>query len=143
MSAIHRIRADFAPSYALDCGAGIGRVTKQLLLQFCVKVDMLEPSPRLLEQSKTYLGEKANSIGRYICSGMEAFEPVEKDIYDLIWCQWVMVHLSDVDFVSFLRKCKEVGAQDETTPWINLHLESSSEWSTRDQRKRLDEWRRL
>ena len=52
-----------------------------------------------------------------------------------------MVHLSDVDFVSFLRKCKEVGAQDETTPWINLHLESSSEWSTRDQRKRLDEWR--
>jgi len=37
---------------ALDCGAGIGRVTKHVLEQRFDKIDLLDPSPILLEKAK-------------------------------------------------------------------------------------------
>jgi hypothetical protein len=38
-----------------DCGAGIGRVTKNLLLPRCRVVDLVEQSPRLLAAAPAYL----------------------------------------------------------------------------------------
>ena len=38
---------------ALDCGAGIGRVTKFVLEPRFNKIDLLDPSPVLLEKAKT------------------------------------------------------------------------------------------
>ena len=40
---------------ALDCGAGIGRITKQTLLKNFTHVDLLEPAPTLLEEAKQQL----------------------------------------------------------------------------------------
>ena len=30
----------------------------------------------------------------------------EPETYDVIWCQWVVGHLHDVDFVKFVRRCR-------------------------------------
>lgn len=40
---------------ALDCGAGIGRVTKHVLLKWFEKIDLVEPSPVQIEKAKTYI----------------------------------------------------------------------------------------
>ena len=42
-------------SIYLDCGAGIGRVTKNLLLPLFDTVDMVEQNPDFLEKAKDYL----------------------------------------------------------------------------------------
>ena len=42
-------------SICLDCGAGIGRVTKNLLLPLFDTVDMVEQNPDFLEKAKDYL----------------------------------------------------------------------------------------
>lgn len=45
---------------ALDCGAGMGRVTKHLLIPRFDKVDLIEPAALQLEKAKEYIGsEKA------------------------------------------------------------------------------------
>jgi protein N-terminal methyltransferase len=41
---------------AADCGAGIGRVTKHLLLPRCGHVDLYEQSPRLTAAVPEYVG---------------------------------------------------------------------------------------
>ncbi|RHY82380.1 hypothetical protein DYB37_007438 [Aphanomyces astaci] len=43
--------------------------------------------------------------------GMQDFQP-ESHTYDLIWCQWVLGHLTDSDFVAFLKRCQEALAPD-------------------------------
>jgi len=40
---------------ALDCGAGIGRVSKLVLLPLFKEVDLLEQNPAFLDKAKTYL----------------------------------------------------------------------------------------
>ncbi|KAI2554265.1 N-terminal Xaa-Pro-Lys N-methyltransferase 1 isoform X3 [Gorilla gorilla gorilla] len=45
-------------SCALDCGAGIGRITKRLLLPLFREVDMVDITEDFLVQAKTYLGEE-------------------------------------------------------------------------------------
>lgn len=40
---------------AADCGAGIGRVAKHVLLHRCAHVDLVEQSPRLLNAAPEYL----------------------------------------------------------------------------------------
>ncbi|RHZ41106.1 hypothetical protein DYB26_002732 [Aphanomyces astaci] len=43
--------------------------------------------------------------------GMQDFQP-EPHAYDLIWCQWVLGHLTDSDFVAFLKRCQKALAPD-------------------------------
>ena len=38
-----------------DCGAGIGRVSKRLLLPLFESVDLVEQNPQFLERAKTYI----------------------------------------------------------------------------------------
>ncbi|XP_010349034.1 N-terminal Xaa-Pro-Lys N-methyltransferase 1 isoform X2 [Saimiri boliviensis] len=45
-------------SCALDCGAGIGRITKRLLLPLFREVDMVDVTEDFLVRAKTYLGEE-------------------------------------------------------------------------------------
>lgn len=51
-----------SPGRALDCGAGIGRVSKRLLLPIFSEVDLVELNSDFLDQAKTYLVKKSYSI---------------------------------------------------------------------------------
>lgn len=90
---------------ALDCGAGIGRVSKFVLLRTFDSVDLLEQNEQFLAQVGAYLGSELFSrVGTCICSGMQN-ATLKTNYYDVVWIQWVTGHLTDCDFVLFLKKC--------------------------------------
>lgn len=91
---------------ALDCGAGIGRITKHLLLPLFQTVDLVDVTQEFLDKAKSYLGEDGKRVGHYFCSGLQDFIP-ERGRYDVIWIQWVIGHLTDEHLVEFLRRCRE------------------------------------
>lgn len=76
-------------SCALDCGAGIGRISKRLLLPLFTTVDLVDVTQEFLDQAKVYLGEEGRKVGNYICKGLQDFVP-ESGRYDVIWIQWVI-----------------------------------------------------
>uniref|UniRef100_A0A8C0LDX8 N-terminal Xaa-Pro-Lys N-methyltransferase 1 n=1 Tax=Canis lupus dingo TaxID=286419 RepID=A0A8C0LDX8_CANLU len=80
-------------SCALDCGAGIGRITKRLLLPLFGVVDMVDVTEDFLVKAKTYLGEEGKRVRNYFCCGLQDFSP-EPNSYDVIWIQWVIGELS-------------------------------------------------
>ncbi|XP_051907293.1 N-terminal Xaa-Pro-Lys N-methyltransferase 1 [Hippocampus zosterae] len=91
---------------ALDCGAGIGRISKRLLLPLFKTVDLVDVTREFLDKAKTYLGEDGKRVGNYFCSGLQDFVP-ESGRYDVIWIQWVIGHLTDHHLVEFLRRCQK------------------------------------
>ena len=52
-------------TFALDCGAGIGRITKNLLLNHFKHVDLVEQNLKFLEVAKTYLKSYSTRICNY------------------------------------------------------------------------------
>lgn len=74
---------------ALDCGAGIGRISKRLLLPLFKTVDLVDVTQEFLDKAKTYLGEDGKRVGNYFCSGLQDFVP-QSGRYDVIWIQWVI-----------------------------------------------------
>ncbi|XP_060107218.1 N-terminal Xaa-Pro-Lys N-methyltransferase 1 [Heteronotia binoei] len=90
---------------ALDCGAGIGRITKRLLLPLFKTVDMVDVTEDFLNKAKTYLGEEGRRVRNYFCCGLQDFSP-EPGAYDVIWIQWVIGHLTDNDLSNFLKRCR-------------------------------------
>ncbi|KAI8907342.1 alpha-N-methyltransferase NTM1 [Gorgonomyces haynaldii] len=86
---------------ALDCGAGIGRVTDTCLKHLFERVDLVEQEPKFLDQARILLGSDRFN---YYPVGLQDFDPKEE--YDLVWCQWVLSHLTDEDLVAFLKRCK-------------------------------------
>lgn len=74
---------------ALDCGAGIGRITKRLLLPLFKTVDMVDVTEDFLTKAKSYLGEEGRRVRNYFCCGLQDFSP-EPNSYDVIWIQWVI-----------------------------------------------------
>nr|CAD7577269.1 unnamed protein product [Timema californicum] len=91
---------------ALDCGAGIGRVSKNLLIQNFEKVDLVEQNPVFLEHAKNYIGP-CDKVGEFYNFGLQDFIP-ETAKYDVIWSQWVLGHLTDEHFIQFFKRCMQV-----------------------------------
>lgn len=91
---------------AIDCGAGIGRVTKHLLMPLYQKVDVVEQCSEFTDRIHDYIREPAllEKLGTIYNVGLQNFDP-ENGKYDLIWCQWVLGHLRDDDFIEFFKKC--------------------------------------
>ncbi|XP_018569308.1 N-terminal Xaa-Pro-Lys N-methyltransferase 1 [Anoplophora glabripennis] len=92
--------------YALDCGAGIGRITKFLLTDLFEKVDLVEQNPVFLEQAKNYMGNKISKVINFYPEGLQHFHPQPMK-YDVIWIQWVLGHLTDNDLINFLLSCQD------------------------------------
>ncbi|XP_042333741.1 N-terminal Xaa-Pro-Lys N-methyltransferase 1 [Sceloporus undulatus] len=90
---------------ALDCGAGIGRITKRLLLPLFKTVDMVDVTEDFLNKARSYLGEEGRRVRNYFCCGLQDFSP-EPSAYDVIWIQWVIGHLTDDHLSSFLKRCR-------------------------------------
>lgn len=100
------LRPQCGSKVAVDCGAGIGRVTKYLLLPNFEKVDLVEQSVRLLEHVPRYIGEtETERIGTSFCVALQDFQPTQNS-YDVIWIQWVLLYLTDIDLVNFLQRCQ-------------------------------------
>lgn len=95
-------------SRAVDCGAGIGRVTRGLLVDICDVVDLVEPVSRFAWEVEhgtdmAYLREQGK-IGKIYTTPLETWEP-GPDMYDLIWNQWCLGHLTDAQLVAYLSRC--------------------------------------
>jgi protein N-terminal methyltransferase len=72
LQCVHKARPQMERAVAIDAGAGIGRVTKSLLLPLYQTVDVLEQSPRLLEAVPGNVGpENAGRIRNYLAVGMQ------------------------------------------------------------------------
>lgn len=97
-------RPNLGTSYALDCGAGIGRITKNLLTRFFDKIDLVDQDPKFVEEARKTLGDN-EKVGQFFCSGLQQFTP-EVEKYDVIWIQWVLSHLTDEDLKQLLKRCR-------------------------------------
>lgn len=104
---LRELRSDFPGicfDSAVDCGAGVGRVTKNLLLQNCRTVTLVEQSPRLLAAARDYLGpidEEKSVI--YVQQGLQVsisiISPVLSKLFLLFW--FISGVLSGREFVRF------------------------------------------
>jgi protein N-terminal methyltransferase len=87
---------------ALDCGAGIGRVSKYLLCPLFQTTDVMERSPHMLAAARAALPPEA--VGEFLAESLERV--VLRNTYDLIVMQWVAAYLKDEELTAFLCRCK-------------------------------------
>ncbi|CAH2046484.1 unnamed protein product [Thlaspi arvense] len=93
---------------ALDCGSGVGRITKNLLIRYFNEVDLLEPVAQFLDAARENLasaGSETHKATNFFCVPLQEFTPAAGR-YDIIWVQWCIGHLTDDDFVSFFNRAK-------------------------------------
>lgn len=129
---------------AVDVGAGVGRVTSDVLLHLVHDVVLVEPVENFLQEAikrgkeseagaisdptlKTWKGisDKTKSV-TFIQETLQAFDPSHSSngttplgrvgyvppeddsdsLFDIIWCQWCLGHLSQADLVEFFKRCK-------------------------------------
>ncbi|CAB3360932.1 Hypothetical predicted protein [Cloeon dipterum] len=109
---------------AVDCGAGIGRITKLLLQRYFDKVDLVEQNSAFLKEAQTYLGGSKH-VDQMYCQGLQNFKP-EEETYDVIWCQWVLGQLKDHDFVHFM-KANIKGLKENGVIVVKENVTSSGE----------------
>ncbi|ORY69572.1 alpha-N-methyltransferase NTM1 [Pseudomassariella vexata] len=95
---------------AVDGGAGIGRITKNLLIDVSDTVDIVEPIAKFTAELKDVSG-----VGHVFNVGLEEWQPMEGVSYDIIWNQWVVGHLTDAQLIKYLERCKEALSRDEET----------------------------
>ena len=115
---------------ALDCGAGIGRVTKTVLKPLFENVDLLEPSITQLNEARNYCPEARN----FYHKGLQEFNYETR--YDAVWIQWVLCYLTDEDIVDFLVNTKQQGltrgrktASGDQTSGLIFIKENTSDYS--------------
>jgi protein N-terminal methyltransferase len=87
---------------ALDNGAGIGRVTSELLISrnLFSTVDTSEPCVKYAEALR-----KIDRVDQVFNCKLEDLTLPDKK-YSLIWNQWVLLYLSEPDLIAFLSRCK-------------------------------------
>ncbi|USP82340.1 uncharacterized protein yc1106_09614 [Curvularia clavata] len=112
---------------AADCGAGIGRITKGLLLGVSEKVDVVEPVKKFTDELAQSLANEeqkkgSGQLGQIINLGLQDWVP-EPGTYDLIWNQWCLGHLTDAQLVVYLQRCKQglklaIEGDNATRSWI-------------------------
>jgi len=115
----------------LDCGAGIGRITRNLLKRHLEAVDLVEQNKNFIEAAVKYVGD--DHQGEFFHCGLQDFVPKE-GAYDVIWCQWVTGQLTDPHFVEFLKRCSKGLAKNGVIVWKE-NLTSSGEVEEDDEDK--------
>lgn len=89
---------------AIDCAAGIGRVSENVLQKFFDKIDIVERDEKFIEAcKKTFAGNK--KIRNIFCDSLQNFD--FKNNYDLMWMQWCVDEIIHEDLIIFLQKCAE------------------------------------
>ncbi|XP_012695096.2 alpha N-terminal protein methyltransferase 1B isoform X1 [Clupea harengus] len=91
---------------ALDCGCGIGRVSKGVFFPIFETMEMADMTEEfLLHAHEEYLGDYADRVESYYCYNLKdlILPPIR---YDVVWIQWVACHLTDKDLMEFLKRCQ-------------------------------------
>jgi protein N-terminal methyltransferase len=110
-------------SRAIDCAAGVGRVTSGLLMHRYDVVDVLEPLPHFIAEARRRLSSKPHK-GQFFAIGLQVpvatlcflagllqtdsaqeFRP-PPNTYDVVWVQWAIGHVTDEDLVPLLLRLK-------------------------------------
>lgn len=93
----------------IDMGAGIGRITRDLLWKVSDTVDLLEPvKPFVAQMEQELVGVKQRGkLGDIYDIGMQEWYPDPNKKYWLIWCQWCVGQLPDAVLVEFWRRCRD------------------------------------
>jgi protein N-terminal methyltransferase len=91
-----------AKNRCLDCGAGIGRVSKNLLMNHFAIVDLLEQDERFCEKARENLSISGR-LGEVFNVGLQDFTQ-DKHFYDVIWCQWTLIYLQEHDLIEFFKR---------------------------------------
>lgn len=89
----------------VDCGTGIGRVTAGFLSSVCEVVDLVEPVEKFTKEAEAITTAGKGSVGDVYVCGLESWHPEKQ--YDLIWNQWCLGYLTDMQLVEYLKRCKE------------------------------------
>ncbi|NWR58437.1 NTM1B methyltransferase, partial [Bucorvus abyssinicus] len=90
---------------ALDCGSGIGRISKHVLLPVFKSVELVDMMENFLAEVPNYLQGKEDRVEMYYCKSLQEFTPAAQR-YDVIWIQWVSGCLTDKDLLEFLIRCQ-------------------------------------
>lgn len=90
---------------AVDCGAGIGRITAGFLSKVAETVDIVEPVKSFTDQ----IAGKEN-VGEVYNVGLEEWYPDRDGLgpYDLIWNQWCVGQLTDARLIEYLKRLPSV-----------------------------------
>jgi len=98
---------------AVDCGAGIGRITLNLLIHQARTIDIVEPVAKFTDAlaaafsaqtESTNINGTTGTLGAIHNLGLEDFHPVPTS-YDLIWNQWCVGQLTDTQLIAYLKRC--------------------------------------
>ena len=95
----HLVSRGFKPGRVLDVGAGIGRVSVNVLVNFFDRIDFLEKEEKFCSEIKLNLAE-SGKIGVIYNKSIQNF--VFETKYDCIWAQWCLEYLTDEELVAFL-----------------------------------------
>lgn len=111
------------PTQLTNVRHSIGRITRGLLISISQITDVIEPIAKFTAELS---GE--DGVGMIWNVGLEEWEPGlapsnhpkpppdapddSPPKYDLVWVQWCVGHLKDLELVSFLERCKGALTED-------------------------------
>eukprot|EP01147_Barroeca_monosierra_P009986 gene9986-2161_t len=104
MAFLENVQNHASRRHVLDCGGGIGRVTKHLLIPAGFdSIDILDCNSSFLEEAKLYVDSQ--KLKHLHCSGLAEFDfDSPSKPWDCIWVQWCAIYLADGAFVEFFRR---------------------------------------
>lgn len=86
-----------------DTGAGIGRISNEVLCRYFKELHLVEPVEKFLKVAKENLDNKVDLHLYYM--GAESWEiPC---VFDCFWLQWTLMYLTDEDSIRLLKNCKQ------------------------------------
>jgi protein N-terminal methyltransferase len=126
---------------AVDCGAGIGRVTAGVLSRVANKIDLVEPVAKFSScaaQLRTTRAEEMSGPGvvdTIYTISLQTWTPAPDTKYNLIWFQWCLGHLNSEQAISCLERCRNGLAEGG---WIVVKENLSTDRQGRDVFDKLD-----
>lgn len=88
----------------VDCGAGIGRITKGLLVDVAETVDIVEPIAKFAAEVANSEYKASGRVDQIFVQGLEDWSPPANKKYGVIWNQWCLGHLTDEQLSQYLRR---------------------------------------
>jgi len=89
----------------LELGAGIGRVSQGVLRHYCRAVHLVEFMKKYLDKAKKILPRSGCKYTFQCSSAQKCRIPVNH--YNLVWCQWLLMYLTDTDAVDLLKRASK------------------------------------